>query len=470
MYSGVIIFFSLYTLYMKKSILEKFFSAPAEILEKSVEVTKELESEIVKEKPVKVVAKYWETLGPGLITGAADDDPSGIATYSQMGASQGFGLIWLSLFSFPLMGVVQEMCARIGMTTGVGLAANIKRYYSKKILYLCTVLLLFANIFNIGADLGAMAKASQLIFPKISFILLIFIFAVFSLFLQIFIPYKKYAKYLKYLTFVLFAYVVSALSVEINWTEVLSKTLVPHFSFSKDSMILLCAALGTTISPYLFFWQSSQEVEEEILKGEKTEEMRRQNNTHEDISNMRIDVWSGMFVSNMIMFFIISACAATLFQSGITNITTAADAALALRPFAGNFAFILFALGILGTGLLAIPVLAGSASYAISESFGWKTGLYRKLKQATSFYGVIIFAMILGIILNFVGLDPIKVLIYSAVLNGIISPFMIFFIIQLSSKEEVMGDFKNKKITNLIGWFTFVIISLVGLFAIYSMF
>lgn len=406
--------------------------------------------------------EYWEDLGPGLITGAADDDPSGIATYSQMGASQGFGLIWLSLFSFPLMATIQEMCARIGMATGVGLAANIRKHYSKRILYLCTVLLLFANVFNIGADLGAMAKGTQLIWPAFSFTFLIFLFAILSLLLQIFISYKKYAKYLKYLTFVLFAYVISAFSVKMNWGEVLRNTIVPNFHFSKDIIILVCAALGTTISPYLFFWQSSQEVEEQILHGEKTIAERRADTTPHDIKNMRVDVWSGMFVSNLVMFFIIAACGATLFESGITNIATAADAAIALRPFAGNFAFTLFALGILGTGLLAIPVLAGSASYAISESFGWKTGLYRKLRQATSFYAVIIIAMVLGIILNFVGLDPIKALIYAAVLNGIISPFMIFFIVHLSGDESVMGSFKNKKTGNLWGWVTFILISLVG--------
>lgn len=455
---------------MKKGIWEKFFSAPAEILEKGVEIEHDLENDIMAEKPVKAAANYWKKLGPGLITGAADDDPSGIATYSQMGASQGFGLIWLSLFSFPFMAVIQEMCARIGIATGVGLAANIRKYYSKKILYLCTVLLLFANVFNIGADLGAMAKGTQLILPGFNFIFLIFLFAILSLFLQIFIPYKKYAKYLKYLTFVLFAYVISAFSVKINWGEVLQNTLIPSFHFSKDIIILICAALGTTISPYLFFWQSSQEVEEQILHGEKTEEMRRANATALEMKDMRIDVWSGMFVSNAIMFFIIAACAATLFANGITNIGTASDAAVALRPFAGNFAFVLFALGILGTGLLAIPVLAGSASYAISESFGWKTGLYRKLKQATSFYGVIIIAMILGIALNFMGLDPIKMLIYSAVLNGVISPFMIFFIVHLSGSEEAMGSFKNKKIINILGWVAFVLISMVGIGAIVSIF
>ncbi len=412
----------------------------------------------------------WKKLGPGLITGAADDDPSGIATYSQIGAQTGFGLIWLSLFSFPLMAVVQEMCARIGLATGVGLAANIKKYYPKKILYLCTGLLLFANVFNIGADLGAMAKGVQLLFPNFSFGFLIFLFAIASLILQIFVPYKQYAKYLKYLTFILFAYVVSVFSVKIDWGEVLKNTIVPSFYFSKEMIILICAALGTTISPYLFFWQSSQEVEEQILHGEKTIQVRIASTTMEDIKTMRIDVWSGMFISNLVMFFIIAACAATLFKNGIINIATASDAALALRPFAGDFAFTLFALGILGTGLLAIPVLAGSASYAISESFGWREGLYRKLKQATSFYGIIIVAMFLGILLNFIGLDPIKMLIYAAVLNGVISPLMIFFIIHLSGNEEVMGNFKNKKIGNILGWLTFILTSLVGIGAVVSIF
>ncbi|MDP1729181.1 MAG: divalent metal cation transporter, partial [archaeon] len=389
---------------MKKSILEKLFSAPAEVLEKSIELEKEIEHDIENQKPVKAVKEYWKILGPGLVTGAADDDPSGIATYSQMGASKGFNLIWLSLFSFPFMGVIQEMCARIGLTTGVGLATNIKRHYSKKILYFCTALLLFANIFNIGADLGAMAKGMQLIFPKLGFVFLVIGFAVLSLVLQIFIPYKKYSKYLKYLALVLFAYVFAAFSVKINWSDVFYHTIVPVINFSKDEIILICAAFGTTISPYLFFWQTSQEVEEDILKGKKTEEMRREQTTKNDIKKMRIDNWSGMFLSNLIMFFIIATCAATLFQSGITNIGTAADAALALRPFAGDFAFILFAVGIIGVGLLAIPVLAGSASYAMSETFGWKFGLYRKLKKATSFYGVIIVAMILGISLNFIGI------------------------------------------------------------------
>ncbi|MFZ2072422.1 MAG: divalent metal cation transporter [Minisyncoccia bacterium] len=447
---------------MKKNILEKLFSAPAEVLEKSVEIGKDIENDILKQKPIKAAKEYWSTLGPGLTTGAADDDPSGIATYSQMGASKGFGLIWLSFLSFPLMGAVQEMCARIGLVTGVGLATNIKRHFSKKVLYFCTALLLFANVFNIGADLGAMAKGTQLIYPKVGFTFLVIGFAVLSLCLQIFVSYRRYSKYLKYLSLVLLAYVFSAFAVKMNWGEVFRHTIIPTINFTKDEIILICAAFGTTISPYLFFWQTSQEVEERILKGESTEEERRSKNTSGHIKRMRIDNWSGMFFSNAIMFFIIATCGAILFKNGITNIGTAADAALALKPFAGDFAFSVFAFGIVGIGLLAIPVLAGSASYAISESFGWKTGLYKKLKQATSFYGVIIIAMFLGIVLNFVGLDPIKTLIYSAVLNGLISPIILFLIVWISSNEKIMGEYKNKKIGNIIGWFTVILLSVVS--------
>jgi len=411
----------------------------------------------------KKIKEYWKILGPGLTTGAADDDPSGIATYSQMGASKGLGLIWLALFTYPLMGAVQEMCARIGLATGVGLAKNIKRHYSKKVLYFCTFLLLFANIFNIGANLGAMAEGARLVFPSLNFVFLVISFAILSLVLQIFVSYKGYAKGLKYLALVLFAYIFSVLSMKINWGEVLQHAIIPAFSFSKNEIILICAALGTTISPYLFFWQTSQEVEEQILKGETTEKARRSLTTAEDIKKMRIDVWSGMFFSNLVMFFIIAASAVTLFNVGITNIASAADAAEALRPFAGDFAFILFALGILGTGFLSIPVLAGSASYAVSESFGWKSGLFRKLKEATSFYGVIAVAMVLGIILNFVGLDPIKALIYSAILNGIIAPVILFLILRISSSEKIMGEFKNKKASNIFGWLTVLIMSVVSI-------
>lgn len=403
---------------------------------------------------IKSLKKYWKNLGPGLVSGAADDDPSGIATYSQVGASSGLGLIWLSVFVYPFVSFVQEMCARIGLVTGVGLAENIKRHYSRKVLYACAFLLLFANVFNIGADLGAMAEGTRLIFPQISYILLVVFFSLLSLILQVFIPYKKYSKYLKYLTLVLFAYIFSALSIRMNWGDVFHHAVLPHVNFSKNEIILICATLGTTISPYLFFWQTSQEVEEQILKGEDTEEERRIHVGDTDIHEMRVDVWSGMFISNMVMFFIIATCAATLFTNGITNINTAAEAALALRPLAGNFAFLLFAIGILGTGMLAIPVLAGSASYAISEAMNWKFGLYQEWNKAKLFYGVIALAMVLGIAFNFLGLDPIKALLYSAVLNGLISPIILFLIVHISSDEGIMGKYKNSKLCNVIGWIT----------------
>ncbi|MEX2052090.1 MAG: divalent metal cation transporter [Candidatus Paceibacterota bacterium] len=410
--------------------------------------------------------KYWKTLGPGLTTGAADDDPSGIATYSQVGAARGFSLAWLAPFSLPLLGVAQEMSARIGLVTGVGLATNIKRHHSRQALYACTTLLLVANTFNIGANLGAMAEVSKLVYPFLSFPMMVISFALFSLILQVFVSYKNYAKYLKYLALSLFAYIFSAFALDISWGEVLRSVVVPTVNFSKEEIILICAVLGTTISPYLFFWQSSQEVEEEILRGEVTEEERRGKATKEDIKDMRVDVWSGMFMSNLVMFFIIVTSSVTLFQNGITNINTAADAAEALRPIAGNFAFLLFALGIIGTGLLSIPVLAGSASYAVSESFGWKEGLFQKFKQASAFYGVLIVAMIIGIMLNFVGLNPIKALIYSAVINGIVSPIILYFIVSLSSREDVMGEHKNRVLGNIFGWATVGIMCLVSAFAI----
>lgn len=411
--------------------------------------------------------KFWKTLGPGLTTGAADDDPSGIATYSQLGAERGFGLSWLSVFSFPLLSVIEEMSGRIGIVTGTGLSTNIRRHYPRAVLYGCTTLLLFANIFNIGANLGAMAEASQLLYPGLNFGALVVAFALFTLILQVFVPYKIYAKYLKYLALVLLAYIFSALSVQVEWSKALYHAVVPSLEFSKEEIILVCAALGTTISPYLFFWQTSQEVEEEIMHGDKTEYSRVLHATSKDIFNMRLDVWTGMFVSNLVMFFIIAASAATLNASGIQSIETAADAALALRPFAGDFAFFLFAAGIIGTGLLSIPVLAGSASYAVAESFGWKEGLFQKLKKAGAFYGVIALSIILGILLNFTGIDPIKALIYSATLNGIISPVVLFLIVRISGRDDIMGPFKSSFFESAMGWFATIVMAAVSILALY---
>jgi NRAMP (natural resistance-associated macrophage protein)-like metal ion transporter len=412
--------------------------------------------------PIKKAGEYWKMLGPGLTTGAADDDPSGIATYSQTGSQYGFSLLWLAAFTFPLMAVVQEMCARIGLVTGRGLAGNIKRYYPKKVLYTVTALLFFANTFNIGADLGAMAKATQLLWPNFNFTLLIFFFTLLSLVLQIFTSYKDYAKYLKWLALVLASYVLTAFFVRLNGQEILVNAFVPHLSFSKDQIFLVCGILGTTISPYLFFWQTSQEVEEEILAGKTSIKLRREETTDREIKKMRVDIWSGMFFSNLAMFFIILTCAATLFNAGITNIQTAAQAAAALRPLAGEYAFLLFAIGIIGVGLLAVPVLAGSASYALAESLGWKQGLYRKFKKAQAFYWVIIVSMGIGLILNFVGLDPIKALIYSAVLNGIVAPVILVLIVHMSDNKKIMGSRTNGKTVSALGWITALVMILAS--------
>ena len=444
--------------------------APAAALERGISTSRKFVRVVRRQKDVRKARDYWRTLGPGLTTGAADDDPSGIATYSQAGAGYGFNFLWTAAFTFPFMAVVQEMCARIGLVTGRGLAGNIRVHFPKWVLYLCTFLLFAANSLNIGVDLGAMAKGVQLLYPHISFNFLILAFAIFSLSLQIFTTYEKYAKYLKWLALVLLAYVFSTISAKLDWNQVAMNAFLPNIQFSKDQIFIVTAILGTTISPYLFFWQTSQEVEEQILGGMTTLKLRRAETTEKEISNMRLDVWSGMFLSNLVMFFIIAACGAILFPAGITNITSAAQAAEALRPFAGNATYLLFAVGIIGTGLLAIPILAGSASYAISESFGWKSGLYRKLKEANAFYGVIILSTVIGLVINFIGFDPIKVLIYSAVVNGLIAPVVLILIILLSSSKRVMGDLRSSPLSSGIGWFTTLIMALAGIATIYSLF
>lgn len=453
----------------KKSFIEKIADAPAIALEKTLEVSGEAIASLPGKHSLKKAKRYWGILGPGLTTGASDDDPSGIATYSQTGAQYGFQLLWLSVFTFPLMAVIQEMCARIGLQTGRGLAANIRENFPRWVLYTMALLLFAANSFNIGANLGAMATGVQLLSPTLHFGVLVIFFAFLSAGLQIFTSYTKYAQYLKYLALVLFAYIASAILADLDWSQVARAALVPSITFSKEQIILICAILGTTISPYLFFWQSSQEVEEEIDKG-KTTLHSREGVTRKELKEMRIDVWSGMFLSNAVMFFIIAACAGVLFTHGITNITSAAEAAEALRPFAGDSTYFLFAIGIIGTGLLAIPVLAGSAAYALAESFNWKAGLSKSLKQAHAFYGVIILSMLMGLIMNFIGLDPIKALIYSAVLNGLVAPVALTLILLLSSNKKIMGVHANGTLGNLIGWLVVFLMTVAGLAALYSFF
>lgn len=425
--------------------------------------------EIERETLITKTRKYFNSIGPGVITGAADDDPSGIATYSQAGAQYGSKLIWMSAWTLPLVATVQEMCARIALVTGRGLASNIKKNFSKKILYISTILLLIANTFNIGADIGAMAKSIELIYPNLDFNFLVVSIGLLILALEIIIPYKKYVKYLKWFVVSLFAYILTGLIIHMDWGNLIFNTIVPHISFNKDEIILITAILGTTISPYLFFWQTSEEIEEEIAEGKKNLRERMITNKDE-IKKMRKDVWSGMFISNLVMFFIIAVCANTLFIHGVNNITTASDAAKALTPLVGNFSTILFTIGIVGTGLLAIPILAGSTAYAISESFGWKEGLHRKYNSAHAFYSVIIFSIIIGIAINFININPVKALIYSAVLNGLVAPIILIFIVKISSSEKIMGEYKNNIITKLLGWLIILFMTITGIFTIYSLF
>lgn len=452
----------------KKDILERAIEAPAILLEKTVDEAEKLQRGFESRNEVRKMKKYWRLLGPGLTTGAADDDPSGITIYSQTGARYGFQLIWLSLFTFPLMSVVQEMCARIGLATGRGLAANIRLNYPKWILYTSALLLFFANTLNLGANLGAMAQATELLLPSLNVGFLLVAFTVVSLLAQIFIPYEKYARYLKWLAMILLSYVLSALSINLDWSLILKNTFIPSIDFSKEQILLICAILGTTISPYLFFWQTSQEIEEEILGGKTTVKLRKTQCGEEHIRDMRVDVWSGMFLSNLVMFFIIAANAAALNANGILNISSAQEAAMALRPIAGDKAYSLFALGIIGTGLLSVPVLAGAASYAISETFKWKFGLYRKLREAHAFYGVIIIAMLIGFSINFIGLNPIKALLYSGVANGLIAPLILVMIVLISGNKKIMGKHANGPVIKTVGWLTTALMILVGAATILS--
>lgn len=436
------------------------------------EILKESEVEIIPEPKENIILKsrkYFESIGPGVITGAADDDPSGIATYSQAGAQYGTRFLWLSAWTFPLMAIIQEMCARIALVTGRGLAANIKRAFSREILYICTIFLFIANTFNIGANIGAMAKSAQLIYPRLDFNFLVLFIGLFVLALEIIIPYKKYVKYLKWFALSLLAYVATALMIDMDWGNLLKSLVMPRMSFNKEEIILITGILGTTVSPYLFFWQTAEEIEEEIVEGKITIKERKGTNDAE-VKKMRKDVWSGMFYSNLIMFFIIAVCANTLFVNGVTNIATADQAAQALAPFAGKFSMLLFAIGIIGIGLLAIPVLAGSTAYAISESFNWKEGLYRKYKSAQSFYWVIIISIIVGILMNFLNINPIKGLIYAAVLNGIVAPIILIFIVRISSSKKIMGEYKNNFITKFLGWVITIFMGITAIATIYSIF
>lgn len=417
----------------------------------------------------KKIKKMWGMLGPGVTTGAADDDPSGIATYSQAGAQFGFRFLWLAPYTFILMAVVQEMCARIALVTGRGLAENIRIHFSKKWLYFCGFFVILANTLNIGADLGAMADVVVMFWPAMPSWVPLIIIALVTVLLEIFITYAEYARYLKWLAMTLLAYIFTALILKFDFSVLLYDTFVPSISFDSTSFIMIAAILGTTISPYLFFWETSQEVEDEISKGEDTLEMRVAEGP-KDIKQMRYDVWSGMFFSNIVMFFIIAVCASTLFKAGIHEITSARQAAEALRPLAGDLSYILFALGVIGTGLLAIPVLAASSAYIFAETFDFKEGLYRKAGDAKIFYLVIGLSVLAGLVFNFFGVNPIKALIYTSVANAIVAPIALVFILLLAGSKAIMGEHKNGKTSGIIGWLTTILMAFVAVVSLWYIF
>lgn len=420
----------------------------------TAKVTEPVEAEIKKAKG------FWKRLGPGLVTGAADDDPSGIGTYSQAGAAFGFQLAWLLPFTLPLMIIMQEMSGRVGLVTGKGLAQVIKEHYSRWILYGAVFLLIFANTVNIGADIGAMAASAQLFVP-IPFVWLTMFFTLGIVTLQLIVPYKRYAKILKWLCLSLLAYVITTFIVQIPWHEVLYNLTHPTFLLDSAYIMTAVAVLGTTISPYLFFWEASQEVEEEIVHKWTRVKSEIVDMSVGKIRRFRQDNAFGMIVSNIVALFILITAAATLHKSGITNIATADQAARALEPLvhgfphAGKVAQAIFAIGIIGTGLLAIPTLAGSAGYALSEAVGINEGLSRKVKRARGFYGVIVGATLMGLLINFVGIPPIKALFYSAVINGVLAVPLIFIIIRVANNPKVMGQYRNRWLANTLGWITF---------------
>jgi Mn2+/Fe2+ NRAMP family transporter len=406
---------------------------------------------------VKLFRKFGKKLkeiGPGFITGAADDDPSGIATYSIAGAQYGYKLNWLTLFLLPAMIVIQEMCGRIGMASGRGLAGTIKKYHSKRLLFMAVSLLAIANIINIGADLGIMAASMQMIFG-FNFYYWLVATGVLIILMEILVSYKRYSGILKWLGLSLSVYIITAFLVKQNWGEIAFDLFIPKIELNLGYIVTMIGFLGTTISPYLFFWQASEEVEEEIMEKKICDFNSKPDVKPMEIKRMGLDTKVGMIFSNLMTFFIIITTAATLHANGITNIETPQQAALALKPLAGNFAYLLFAIGIIGIGWQSVPVLAGSIGYAISETFNFKEGLSKKFSKAKFFYVVILIAILVGVAINLLGINIMQALYYAAVVNGIAAVPLIAIIIKLSDDERIVGRFKTKKRSRIIAWIVF---------------
>jgi NRAMP (natural resistance-associated macrophage protein)-like metal ion transporter len=411
--------------------------------------------------PEQAARPLLEVLGPGLVTGAADDDPSGIGTYSQVGAQFGYGMAWTMLFGYPLLVSIQMICAEIGATTGRGIAQNLRRHYPRPLLQAVVMLLLIANVINLGADLGAMGAALALLIPG-PILLYTVVLGIISVLLEVFISYNRYASILKWTTLSLFSYVAVTFVAGVKLEDALRGTLIPHFTFDKAHAMALVAIFGTTISPYLFFWQAGQEVEEQHRRHIKPL-YASPRKAGPELKRIRTDTLLGMAFSHITALFIIIATAATLHAHGVTDITSAAQAADALRPIAGNLAFVLFALGIIGTGLLAVPILAGSAAYALSETFGWVEGLDRKPREAKAFYGAIALATLGGIALNLLAIDPMRALYWAAVVNGLLAPPLMVIMMLVARNPKIMGHLTISRPLAIGGWISTVVMSIIAI-------
>jgi len=406
--------------------------------------------------PVNRFTRFWRNLGPGLITGASDDDPSGIATYTQAGAMFGLSTLWTAVVAYPLMVGIQEMCARIGIVTRMGLTGVLKKHYPKPFLYLMILFSVPAIIINIGANIQAMGAVTNMLFPAFNAHLASVFFTVLLLVLMVFLPYRPIASALKYLCLSLLLYLVVPFWVKLDWLAVLKHTLIPSIRLEKEYLLVLVAIFGTTVSPYLFFWQTSMEVEE--AEGHRNTVMVDK----KLISNMRTDVDFGMFLTCIVFFFIILSTGTVLYNQGLHHVTTVQEAATALRPLVGDKAYWFFALGVIGTGLLSIPVLAGAVSYILAESFGWKEGLNKKWYDAPGFYTVMAVSLLLGLLFDFVGLSTIQALLFAAIVYGLTAPVLIGLLLHIANNPAIMGSFVNSRWSNFWGWTTFVLMSVAA--------
>ena len=402
------------------------------------------------------ILRYWKIIGPGLVTGASDDDPSGIATYSQAGAAFGLSTLWTSIVAFPLMAAIQKMCARIGLVTNQGLTGALKSHYPRPILYIMLIFSFPAIVMNIGADIAGMGAVGNLLFPSIDAMFFSVFFTILLLGLIIYLPYTQIASILKYLCIVILVYFIVPFLYKQDLVEIVKSTFIPTIKFDKDFIAIIVGILGTTISPYLFFWQASVEVEE--MKHKKHHVIVNKKIIHE----MNQDVDFGMTVSGFVMYFIILTTGTVLYQGGIHQIDTVEQAAMALKPLAGNLAYLLFAIGVIGTGLIAIPVLSGSLSYIFTETFGWEQGLDKKFHQAKGFYTIIALSLLLGLSLNYVGISPMKALIYTAVLYGLTAPVLIAIILHISNNKQIMGENVNDLKANIMGFAALIIMTLAA--------